>query len=278
MGNIEKTQVDLAVMPFPDSLRRLAYRSVGWVTGSRQYGLEIEGSDTDYTFVYLYFRKFAAIQRYTPEFPEHVSWKTIVDEATGEVSFDHKGEDQKVYSFRRFCELLMKGNPNLVELTVYPTLPTVIHRLGQPEQVSTIHKFLIEVAPYIVTPKAAKQYYGHMTAVKIELDKSKRGAEFPTRKRIAHAMRLAYTLEHILEFGEIPRWKRDDEKIGILRDYRAGENYIKECDVLGTFNDMYVSLGASVDDYVKYDNGKSEEVLNEVIEALVHTATAKNYD
>lgn len=236
---------------FPvDNYGHLVEKTVAWLSGSKSYGMDVEGSDTEFTYVYLDFHSHISISN-VPGNPTNDSWKVL---ASGEISF--AGEDNKMFSFRRFLELVLKGNPNLIEMIYYQNLPL---GLSNSTESFIIQQALVQLKPYVLTKQAKLQYLGHIFGVLEEVKKYEMGRSLKlSPKRIAHAFRLAHTLEHILGQNEVPVWNRDSSLMKNLRDIRT--NDLEVLQYVGMFtllNTMHDNLRERVDAIAK-DEGFSE--------------------
>ena len=67
------------------------------ISGSRGYNTQIENSDTDYAAVYV------------------LSTDEILSLASAQETFTHNKPDIEAHEVKKFCELLLKGNPSMVE-------------------------------------------------------------------------------------------------------------------------------------------------------------------
>ena len=178
-----------------------------WLTGSRLYGLNNEDSDYDYTGIHFDLRDMLN------PFKDRERTDTYQENS---ITF---------HSAAKFARLLVKGNPNIVEL-VY----------GQPEIKSRWGEFLIHsVKPHVVTRNLAAAYMGYVS------EQYRRGfkpstPQNPQRKAqleelgydakyIMHFLRLCFTLSEILLNGEYKTLSAVDRKF--LMRVRSGE-YAKD--------------------------------------------------
>lgn len=240
-----------ALKSFPvENYAHLVDKTVGWLSGSKSYGMDVEGSDTEFTYVYLDLQSHISISN-IPGKPVNDSWKVL---PSGELSF--VGEDNKMFSFRRFLELLLKGNPNLVEMLYYQNVPL---GLGNSVEAYVIQQALVQLKPYVLTKQSKLQYLGHIFGVLEEVKKYEMARSVKlSPKRIAHALRLAYTLEHILRENEIPVWNRDSSVMQNLRTTRTQDlETLRSNGVFELLKIMHESLCARVD-VIPRDEGFEE--------------------
>src|SRR5688572_16152028 len=108
----------------------------GWlifeaITGSKAYGLDTPTSDTDIRGVYVVPKAMF----YSLEYPEQVSNET---------------NDIVYYELRRFMELLLKNNPNIMEM------------LGVPEHCVLLrHELMKELKPEIFLSKLCEKTFAN---------------------------------------------------------------------------------------------------------------------
>lgn len=213
-----------------------------WLTGSRLYGLNNEDSDYDYTGIHFDLRDMLN------PFKDRERTDTYQENS---ITF---------HSAAKFARLLVKGNPNIVEL-VY----------GQPEIKSRWGEFLIHsVKPHVVTRNLAAAYMGYVS------EQYRRGfkpstPQNPQRKEqleelgydakyVMHFLRLGYTLQSMVITGEYkPLDERDRDFLMTVRSGKLSKNsIILLCE--GEFKDSELY-------YHKYkDKLPTNEKLREVLE------------
>lgn len=115
-----------------------------------------------------------------------------------------------VHSVAKFCKLLVKGNPNTLDLVNHKPL----------EGKDTFVTGLVnEVRPYALTRQVIGSYLGYMN------QQYSRGMTSYNNKQLMHFFRLAFTLNGILATGEY-HYLNEGEK-GFLMTVRQG-NITKE--------------------------------------------------
>jgi hypothetical protein len=161
--------------------------SLIYLTGSHMFGLETPASDQDYTIIY-----------YNPEDDRRVFRHFPATQHSAK-------EDQKMYSLRKFAEMIAKGNPNISEMV---NLEPLSYASGWPYQTGAVYHrdairgFMKVIAPYVVTQNLASAYMGHMHGMIVEITRGN-----PTPKRLSHALRVAYCLEHLLDTQTLPDFR-----------------------------------------------------------------------
>ena len=144
------------------------------VVGSRAFGLDVDGSDTDVRGVYLA--------------PTAATWSLV--EPPPHV--DGPGETF-TWELRRFCELALKANPNLLEVLHSPQVVTST-RLGAE---------LRALAPAFLSQLAHQTYGGYVLSQfrKLQADLRQRGE--PRWKHVMHLLRLLISARDLLATGEV---------------------------------------------------------------------------
>ncbi|GGB69321.1 DNA polymerase beta superfamily protein [Deinococcus soli (ex Cha et al. 2016)] len=151
-------------------------RSVVYLTGSHMYGLNTPDSDHDYTVIFHDPVDDRCVFRQYPD---------VLHSA---------GNDHKMYSLRKFAELLPKGNPNAVELAArHRDVQQSFTLSSLPSTFLLIDAFMTTVQPYLVTQNLLSAYMGHVTQVQSEM--TKKGV---TPKRLSHALRLAACAQELM--------------------------------------------------------------------------------
>ena len=144
-------------MNLPDYLTPLPYR-VSWLTGSHMHGTAGPDSDEDWTHVFWCPDDDRRVFRQLPEV-----WHS-------------KGNDDKAYSLRKYAELLVKGNPNVIELLAHAPTDWAARQAWW-------KGFAETVSPHVHTRAYFSSIRGHIMGVLKETA--------PDGKRIAHGLRLA---------------------------------------------------------------------------------------
>lgn len=147
-----------------------------WIVGSRMYNLHTPDSDYDYVGVEVN--------------------ENIADPTTDQAYTHVEGQSVK-HSMVKFAQLLIKGNPNVLDL--------VFHA---PMQEQPLVKGLIAaVQPYSITQATIRQYKGYLNnqqerGFQQQREHGHRETELGyDPKYIMHCMRLAFTLQGIAQTG-----------------------------------------------------------------------------
>lgn len=209
-------------------------RSVVYLTGSHMYGLNTPDSDHDYTVIFHDPVDDRCVFRQYPD---------VLHSA---------GNDHKMYSLRKFAELLPKGNPNAVELAArHREIQQSFTVSSLPSTFLLIDAFMTAVQPYLVTQNLLSAYMGHVTQVQTEM--TKKGV---TPKRLSHALRLAAcALEVIREPGAVPNFRQlywhdlaFDLKTGSIAQAEGEEKFQKIYgDLLRRYHDERPTLPFNAD-------------------------------
>lgn len=173
-----------------------------WLVGSRMYGLHNEDSDYDYTGVYFDLVEFC---------------DPLVDR---EKTKTWDNNNLTLHSFAKFARLLVKGNPNMIDLVFHS--PVRSCEVGR--------KFVEVVKPHVITQNVASAYMGYLN------EQKRRGfkpstPQNPQRKAqleelgydtkyLMHFLRLSYMLQDVLltkTYGVL-----DEARLYFLKEVRAG--------------------------------------------------------
>lgn len=145
------------------------------VVGSRAYGLDVDGSDTDTRGVYVA--------------PTRAFWSLAKPPQHAE------GPDTEWFSWEveRFCELALKANPNLLEVLHSPMVVTSTE-LGDE---------LVALRTAFVSQLVYQTYSGYVLSQfkKIEADLRRDGV--PRWKHVMHLLRLLLAARTLLRTGEL---------------------------------------------------------------------------
>lgn len=215
-------------------LSTFEHRMLTWQVGSHMYGMATPLSDMDYTHLVLDVPDLYQPFRVYPE--------VLHDEGRG------SSVERKFYSLRKFAKMLVKGNPNTVELCWYESIEV---GNASPEQ-EALRMFLEDVKPYVLTQTSLRQYLGHIIGVITEINKYNNPVvgtskpSKPTSKRIAHALRIGYTAMGILDTGDMYRLVDNPEHLDRVMKYK--QNYWG-CDDFGftAIKHMSHELGVKFD-------------------------------
>ena len=142
------------------------------VIGSRAYGLDVEGSDTDVRGVYV--APTAAFWSLSKP-PPHV---------------DGPGETFS-WELERFCELALRANPNLLEVLHSPLVVTCTP-LGQE---------LLALRPAFLSQLAHQTYAGYVLSQFRKLQADLRTAGEPRWKHVMHLLRLLLAVRDLMATG-----------------------------------------------------------------------------
>ncbi|MBE1488647.1 nucleotidyltransferase domain-containing protein [Plantactinospora soyae] len=154
------------------------------VVGSRAFGLDTEGSDTDIRGVYV---------APTPAF-----WSLTKPPS----HLEGPEPDQFSWEVERFCELALKANPNLLEVLHSGTVLTL----------TPVGEELLALRPAFLSQLAYQTYSGYVLSQfkKIEADLRQHGQ--PRWKHVMHLLRL------LLSAGDLLRHGRLTLDVGAYRD------------------------------------------------------------
>jgi len=146
------------------------------VIGSRAYGLEQPGSDTDYRGVFL------------PTAEQHWSLYGVPQQIDDEPAQETYWELQKV------CVLGLKANPNVLECLWSPRI----------EHVTPLGRELLALRDAFLSRLVFQTYSGYVASQfrKIEADVRQRGE--PKWKHVMHLLRLLQAGIGVLSTGEVP--------------------------------------------------------------------------
>lgn len=177
--------------------------AVCFKVGSHQYKLETPESDEDWTCVW-----------FNPE--EHLRvFKKFEESAQNETG------DLKSYSLEFFAKLLVKGNPNLVELCFETPFFVADKFLAQSFPLnstqSIVKEFLEGARPFVITRNLVSSYAGHLLHVKKEI-----GSKEITPKRLSHALRVGYSLSDLLQTQVLVPF-RHSEHLEFVKQVKKGE-------------------------------------------------------
>lgn len=164
----------------------------GWVLfskiwGSFSHSTELPGSDVDYTGVYVAHNK------------DLLGLHPPSDTLTGEKP------DYQVHEIKKFCDLLVKGNPAVIEM-----LFTDRFMWSDPKW-----KPLYDTRKKFLCANVVRQYLGYAVAQLNRFRHSKpvhsKGG-IPSEKWMYHMIRVAWDAERIALGGEPLVWKTGEEK------------------------------------------------------------------
>lgn len=164
----------------------------GWVLfskvwGSHSHDTQLPGSDIDYTGVYVAYNK------------DFLGLHPPSDTLTGEKP------DYQVHEIKKFCDLLIKGNPGIIEM-----LFTDRFMWSDPKW-----KPLYEARKKFLCTNVVKQYLGYSVA---QLQRFKHSKPVHSKGGVAgekwcyHMVRVAWDAERIALGGEPLVWKTGEEK------------------------------------------------------------------
>lgn len=194
---------------------RLAYKCI---TGSRLYGTNDENSDIDYRCIEF-------------ETPNELLGLTNVDT----VQTIQNGTDVITYPFRKFCHLLLEGNPNIVEMVFVPyNLVLYEHKY---------FSYLLKHKDYFISDNIRKKFYGfaisEMKQAEKEMSAGKTDAVL--FKHLAHTVRLLHEGIELLNTGKITFPIHSAETI---KQIRAG--YYSGTDCLELVNSLIAELNSTI--------------------------------
>lgn len=161
-----------------------------YLVGSQMYGLATPESDED--FLQIYFDSTDYVRPF-PLYPE-------------EVQLDQN--NYKVYSLAKFAKLIVKGNPNIVEVVLETPFQ---------ENCDTVTHFMEMVRPIAVHRGLASAFMGHLNGLIVEMER-----KGMTPKRISQGVRVVNSLSHLLHTGTLLPY-RDQEGRGYALVIKQGE-------------------------------------------------------
>jgi len=169
-----------------------------YTIGSHMYGLTTDASDIDLLTVYFdaedYLRPYK--HRLYPEVKET------------------HGNNVKLYSLSSFADLIVKGNPNLIE--VVSLSPSSV---GKNSTAVVLFMNLMRNTDSLVHDGVARAYMGHLAGIIKELD-----TKGVTPKRLSHALRVVYSVEHIVKTQTLFRLPEHEEKRLMCLDIKTATN------------------------------------------------------
>jgi hypothetical protein len=167
------------------------------VWGSHSHDTQLPTSDVDYTGVY--------VARRTDLLGLHPPGDTL----TGEKP------DYQIHELKKFCDLLIKGNPGIIEMLFTERMIFFRHEWAP----------LQEARKRFLTKGVVKQYLGYSVA---QLQRLRHGKPVhskggvPGEKWCYHMVRVAWDAERIALGGEPVVWKTGEEKAKLMA-IRTGE-------------------------------------------------------
>ncbi|MDR7280827.1 nucleotidyltransferase domain-containing protein [Catenuloplanes atrovinosus] len=182
------------------------------VVGSRAFGLDVEGSDTDLRGVYAApADAFWSLRK--P--PRHV---------------EGPAPEQFSWEVERFCELALKANPNLLEVLHSPMVETI----------TPLGEELVELRGAFLSQLMYQTYSGYVLSQfkKIEADLRRDGE--PRWKHVMHLLRLLLACRDVLATGAF-RTDAGEHRERLL-SVRRGERAWPEVET------WRLSLHAQIDD------------------------------
>jgi predicted nucleotidyltransferase len=145
------------------------------VMGSRAFGLATDTSDTDRRGVFL---------APTPLFWRFEKPPTHVE---------GPGEEQFSWELERFCELALRGNPNILECLHSPLV----------EHVDDTGRELLSLREAFLSRRAYDTFTGYALGQRKKLDADVRTTGAPRWKHAMHLLRLLTSARDLLRTGEL---------------------------------------------------------------------------
>lgn len=142
--------------------------------GSHMYGLNNEKSDIDEMIIYFDSQDYLNPIRTLPDVKEMDNNNT------------------KLYALDHFARLLLKGNPNLVEIVQHKSQHVCS------SEVLGFMKLMYSNQDILVHRGVADAYMGHLNGIVKEFK-----TKGVTPKRLSHSMRIVFSLLHVLETGKL---------------------------------------------------------------------------
>ncbi|MEU6876564.1 nucleotidyltransferase domain-containing protein [Streptomyces sp. NPDC046712] len=145
------------------------------VMGSRAFGLDTEGSDTDRRGVFLA--------------PTPLFWR--FDKPPAHV--EGPGEEQFSWELERFCELALRANPNVLECLHSPVV----------EHIDDIGRELVALREAFLSRQAHQTFVRYAGGQRRKLDADVRQYGEPRWKHAMHLLRLLMSCRDLLRTGEL---------------------------------------------------------------------------
>ncbi|OIK25398.1 nucleotidyltransferase domain-containing protein [Streptomyces malaysiense] len=145
------------------------------VMGSRAFGLATDASDTDRRGVYL--APTASFWRFEKP-PAHV---------------EGPGEERFSWELERFCELALRGNPNILECLHSPLV----------EHLDDTGRELLSLRGAFLSVKVYETFTRYALGQRRKLDADVRTAGAPRWKHAMHLLRLLTACRDLLRTGEL---------------------------------------------------------------------------
>ena len=173
-----------------DLFSRVIYRCV---IGSRAYGLEGHGSDTDYRGIYL------------PGADLHWSLYGVPNQ------IDREETQEQYWELQRFLVLALKANPNVLECLYTPLV----------EQVTPLGQELLDMRSSFLSRMVFQTYNGYVTSQFKKMQADIRNQGDVKWKHVMHLIRLLISGISVLRHGFVP--VRMDEHREQLLAIKRGE-------------------------------------------------------
>ncbi|MEU2554894.1 DNA polymerase beta superfamily protein [Streptomyces sp. NPDC014684] len=157
------------------------------VMGSRAFGLATEASDTDRRGVFLA--------------PTPLFWR--FDKPPAHV--EGPGEERFSWELERFCELALRGNPNILECLHSPLV----------EHVDDTGRELLALRGAFLSRRVYDTFTGYALGQRRKLDADIRTTGAPRWKHAMHLLRLLTSARDLLRTGEL-RIDAGDEREPLL--------------------------------------------------------------
>jgi len=220
-----------------DELRKSGWIILECISGSKAYGLDTATSDTDIKGVYLLPKPIYYGLNYIPQ----------INNETNDIVF---------YEFRRFMELLLQNNPNILEL------------LNTPESVIVYkHPFLNDIKSEYILSKLCKNTFGKFALSQIKKAKGlNKKIVNPVSKERKSVLSFCYVnygqgAIPIQKYLEIKGWKKENCGLVNIR-------YMK--DVYGLYYNKAPKYNGIIRSANSSDVCLSSVPLGEIQEALLY--------
>lgn len=166
------------------------------VWGSHSHATNLPTSDVDYLAVY------------------QMPTREIVSLRPGPGTVDGKDPDFQAHELGKFCSLLMKGNPGIVECLFTEHM----------QSTTPVWNLLREKRDLFINRRTLEQYLGYgrgqLQRLKAGTRIHAKGGEYNT-KWAYHMIRMALDAKRIA-YGEPPLVMKDGDELKLLMDIRAG--------------------------------------------------------
>lgn len=202
------------------------------VIGSRAYGLDVDGSDTDRRGVYL------------PPAELHWSLFSVPEQ------IDDEAAQTTYWELRKFLVLALKANPNVLECLWSPLV----------ESATPLGQELLAMRRSFLSRLVYQTYNGYVLSQFARMQSVLRRQEQPKWKHVMHLLRLLLAGVEVLRTGEIPVHVGDHRER--LLAVRRGEVPLDEIEAWrAQLHDEFAAAFASTTLPERPDWGRANDLL-----------------